>query len=156
MRTINAFLTILILYFCCATQVDFLPAHFHGYNLKRTIVGEEARQFVDNLHFQNVATTKNEIGFYESEQHSAVIYISHYENEGQALADFEKMTAKISAQNSVFVGGDFLEINHVKVYRCFGMGQTHFIFVHDKQLFWLSVETTSGKQFLTKYLDYLH
>ncbi len=146
---------ILLTNFSCDTQEELLPSHFHGYTIKKKLIGKEARQFVDRLHFQNVATIENEIGFYESEQSSTVIYISRYASGKQAQSDFKKMTEKISPQNSVFIGGTFLELNGVNVYRCFGMGQTHFVFVHQKQLFWISVETTTGKEFLRKYLDYL-
>jgi hypothetical protein len=65
------------------------------------------------------------------------------------------MTEKISPENSVFIGGEYLDIEGKQVYRCFGMGQTHFVFAHQKELFWISVNTVIGKDVLTAYLDYI-
>lgn len=150
-----AFVSVIILLFFCTGEENLLPENFHGYVLKQKLVGNEAARFVNRLHFQDVSTERNEIGFYEQGANSAVIYISHYRSSKQAQDDFEKMTRKISPDNSVFTGGAFLEVDGRRVYRCFGMGQTHFVFAHSRQLFWLSVETTTGKQFLSDYLEYL-
>lgn len=66
------------------------------------------------------------------------------------------MTEKISPENSVFVGGQTIDIDGKQVYRCFGMGQTHFVFAHKKQLIWISVNTVVANEFLSEYLNYLN
>jgi hypothetical protein len=155
-RTISIISAFLLFYLSCTSEKNLLPENFQGYILTKQINGEEAQWFANKLHSQTVATSKNEIGFYLNGNRSATIYISHYENKKLAQTAFKNMTDKISPQNSVFIEGTFLDVNGVRVYRCFGMGQTHFVFANEEKLFWLSVETTSGKQFLTKYLEYLN
>lgn len=121
--------------------------------LTRKLSGDDAKSFVDKLHFQNVATTSNEIGFYEGRKGEAIIYISYYENEEAATKDEIRMTKKISPENSVFIMGRYIEINERKIYRTFGMGQTHFVFSQGNALFWISVETNWGKRFIKEYLS---
>lgn len=140
----------------CASERDLLPGEILGHTLQRQLSGEEARQHVNQLHLQAVTDTENRIGFYQGEKEPATIYITQYADPPAAEADFVKMTEKISPQNSVFISGEYLEMNGRQVYRCFGMGQTHFVFTHREHLFWVSVSTVVGKQFVTAYLDYLN
>jgi hypothetical protein len=139
----------------CSPSKDYLPETLGDQTLSKRITGEEAKEFVDNLHFQKVAAERNEIGFYEGERGPATIYITYYGSSDNAEADYQKMTEKISPENSVFIGGEYLDIEGKQVYRCFGMGQTHFVFAHQKELFWISVNTVIGKDVLTAYLDYI-
>ncbi|NIR49502.1 hypothetical protein GWO43_13465 [candidate division KSB1 bacterium] len=149
------FTAFLLILYCSSEKTELLPQELSGLKLSRTMNGQEAKNFVNRLHFQEVAASKNEIGFYEEDKKSAIIYISHYETAEQAETEERKMTDKISPQNSVFVGGKYLDVNGKQVYRCFGMGQIHFVFSHKRQLFWISVDTLMGKEFLSAYLGYL-
>src|SRR5690606_29343049 len=98
---------------------------------------------------------KNEIGFYELDYSSVIIYITYYEDAEKALSEYEKMIAKISPGNSVFINPEFLTINDKQMYRCFGLGQSHYVFYNRKQLLWLTVDSRIGKDFVGKYLDYI-
>ena len=154
----NNRITILILgllFLSCSPEVNFLPDEFFGLSLTKKMVGNEAKEFVNKLHFEPVTETKNEIGFYESKKGSALIYITHYNNNGDAKADYKLMTEKISPQNSVFIGAEYLMLNEKEVYRCFGMGQSHYVFYLGKELFWISVDTHFGKEYVKRYIDYL-
>lgn len=139
----------------CASERDLLPGEILGHTLQRQLSGEEARLHVNQLHLQAVTDTENRIGFYQGEKEPATIYVTKYTNAAAAEADLHKMTEKISPQNSVFISGEYLEMKGLQVYRCFGMGQTHFVFTHREHLFWVSVSTVLGKRFVTAYLDYL-
>jgi hypothetical protein len=139
----------------CSPSEDYLPETLGEQTLNRRISGEEAKEFVDNLHFQKVAAERNEIGFYDGKRGPTTIYITYYGSSGKAEADYKKMTEKISPENSIFIGGDYMDVEGKQVYRCFGMGQTHFVFFHQKQLFWISVNTVIGTDVLTAYLNYI-
>jgi len=52
----------------------------------------------------------------------------------------------------VFVQGQVLEMNGYQVYRTFGMGQTHFVFVHKNTLIWLSVPTIGSEKLFNAYV----
>ena len=139
----------------CARQRDLLPNEFLGLSLQKKLEGAEAVEFVDRMHLQKVASVKNEIGFYAGEKGKATIYVTHYGDPETAAAEEKKMTAKISPENSVFIMVEHKEIDGKPIYRCFGMGQTHYVFSDREQLFWISVETLMADSFIRAYLDYL-
>ena len=110
----------------CSPSKDYLPETLGEQTLSKRISGDEAREFVDNLHFQKVAAERNEIGIYDGgDRGPTTIYITYYGSSDNAEADYQKMTEKISPENSVFIAGEYMDIEGKQVYRCFGMGQTH-------------------------------
>jgi hypothetical protein len=118
--------------------------------------GKEAKEFVNNLHFKSVTDLENEIGFYDEKAGSAIIYITHYNTREAANSDYKKMVKKISPENSVFIKPEYLKLGGMEIYRCFGMGQSHYVFPYNKILFWISVDTHFGKKFVGEYLSYLN
>jgi len=146
------FLTLFFIILISCSKQNPLPDQIFGLSLRQKLVGKEALEFVNKLHFNNVTYEKNEIGFYEGSKGTAVIYITYYNDEKTANHNFELMTRKISPENSVFIKSSFFEYNGKNIYRTFGMGQTHFVFVSGKNLYWLSVETIWSLKFLKEYL----
>lgn len=140
----------------CSKQEDYIPEVIKEQKLTKKITGEEAKGYVDHLHTGKVAAEKNEIGIYEGDRGKTTIYVSYYHSSQEAEEEGRKMTEKISPENSVFVGGQNIDIDGKQVYRCFGMGQTHFVFTHKKQLIWISVNTVVANKFLSEYLNYLN
>ncbi len=155
MNSFIAHLLLGLLFFSCSTEVNFLPDEFFDLTLTKKLTGEEAKEFVNKLHFESVTETENEIGFYEGEGGTALIYITHYNTEKIAEADYKLMTEKISPENSVFIGSEYLMLKEKKVFRCFGMGQSHYVFYLGKELFWISVDTHFGKKFVQWYIELL-
>lgn len=140
----------------CSPEKDLLPEDFFGLKLQKKLTGVEAKKFVDELHFQEVAPDKNAIGFYSSTAGSAVIYITYYSSENIAQTEYEKMINKISPENSVFINPEFINIAGKDIYRCFGMGQSHYVFAYGNELYWISVDTHFGKKFIEEYLEYIN
>ena len=135
----------------CDRAADYLPEQFAGMERSNYLSGPAAKQFVDKMHHKSVTPENNEIGFYTGENGKATIYITHYLSNDEARAEYEKMIEKISPENSAFMGGEIMEIEGRSVYRCFGMGQTHFVFYRDKKLFWLSLNTMRANKLLGEY-----
>jgi hypothetical protein len=154
----NILFVILLILFSvsCSTEKDLLPEEFFGLKLKQKLSGNEAKEFVDQLHFNEVAPEKNKIGSYESPAGKLIIYITYYDDDVKSLAEYEKMINKISPENSVFINPEFVEVRGKEIYRCFGMGQSHYVFANDKELYWISVDTHQGKKFIEEYLDYIN
>lgn len=152
---ISIFIIILMgLFFCCCSQKSgYFPEELLDIPLEKIITGEEAKAVVNKLHFNKVTEERNEIAFYKSIQNSITIYITFYRNEESAADNFKKMTGKISPENSVFIGGNFIKLNDITIYRCFGMGQTHFVFYQYENLYWLSVPTIGNEKYLKEYLN---
>ncbi len=146
---------ILIFLSSCSVNKNYLPEKFDNLKLIKKLSGDNAKDFVNRLHFGKVASSKNEIGFYEGDNKNAVIYITFYNSDQTAQIEWKKMTDKISPHNSVFYGFNNIEINGLDIFSCFGMGQRHFVFYKDKVLFWISTGTVWGEKFVGKYIDYI-
>lgn len=139
----------------CSQEPNLLPEELYGCKLTAHLSGEEAKSHVNQLHFQKVAGHSTQMARYKGENGPITIYITTYLNKTQAEEDYKKMTQKISPENSVFIAGEYLEIGEKELYRCFGMGQTHFVLVHQKHLIWLSVDTIRANKILEAYLKNL-
>ncbi len=146
------FFLITILFLSCSANRDYLPEDFWGMKLKRKLTGKEAKDFVDKLHFQSVATEKNEVGFYSGAVGNATVYITYYSDDKAAYQDFRKMTQKISPDNSMFVRGAYHNINNKQIYSCMGLGQVHYVFAHNNLLFWISADPNFSRNFLDEYM----
>ena len=144
-----------LLFFSCSAEVNFLPAELFDLTLTKKFSGKGAKEYVNKLHFEPVTETENEIGFYEGERGAALIHITHYNKKDDAEEDYKRMTEKISPENSVFIGSEYLMLNELEVYRCFGMGQSHYVFYLEKELFWISVDTYFGKEYVQRYIKHL-
>jgi len=142
-----------LLLISCSGGKNYLPESINGQVLEQRITGKEATEKVNKIHFNPVAGDKeNEIGNYRKGDDTSIIYLTYYSGEEAAKADFEKMTNKISPANSVFISPGTFEFEGYHVYRCFGMGQTHLVFVHKSALIWISTGTISSKDFLKEYI----
>ena len=92
---------------------------------------------------------------YEGTAGKAVIYVTEYVSGEAAVNDFYKMTKKISPGNSIFIGGEYIRLEGREMYRCFGMGQSHYVFADKKTLLWVSAELQVGDVFIKDYVSYL-
>ncbi|MBU0561549.1 MAG: hypothetical protein KJ799_05135 [Bacteroidetes bacterium] len=151
-----AYVTLVLLLTGCSSKTEYLPQELFGLKMVSKLEGSEAKLFVNKLHFQSVTNLENEIGFYEGEKGRLTIFVTYYPDDEAAKNDELKMTAKISPDNSVFMMGDYLEIEGKSIYRCFGMGQTHFVFADQSALLWISCETIWAKEFISNYLSLLN
>ena len=139
----------------CSSPHEYLPPEISGLSLTQKIKGKEAGEYVNRLHFNKVASDKNQIGFYEGTTGKAVIYVTEYMSGEAAVNDYYKMTKKISPGNSIFIGGEFIKLEKRNMYRCYGMGQSHYVFTEDNALFWVSAELQVGEDFVKDYVSYL-
>ena len=149
------FLLIALFIISCSPDKNYLPEDFFGLHLTKKLTGKVAEEFLNNLHFQNVSELESEIGFYEGKVGRAIIYITHYNTVETTKSNYKKMVMKISPENSVFIKPEYLKLSGMEIYRCFGMGQSHYVFPYKKELFWISVDTHFSKTFVEKYLKYI-
>ncbi|MEW6507793.1 MAG: hypothetical protein AB1432_08625 [Bacteroidota bacterium] len=153
MRLINRTLLLIILLFTfCTRTPELFPEYFYELNLTKKLTGDEAKNFVNRLHFNSVTNEKNEIGFYNGLKGNAVIYVTYYDNDNSALINYDKMTKKISPENSVFTNSSYINILGRNIYKTYGMGQTHFVFTVENKLFWISAGMELPQNFLIEYL----
>lgn len=138
----------------CTINEDPLPEKLYGFKLVNKLTGEDAKKFVDQLHFNKVASQKNEIGFYESPAGKLIIYVTYYDDDDKPKSEYEKMINKISPENSVFYDPTIIQINQNKIYRCYGMNQVHYVFFSGKELYWVSVDPGFGDKFIVEYVNH--
>lgn len=141
----------LFLFQHCSQKKEILPEKINDLMLIKTIEGDEAKKYIDKLHFQPVSKNENIIGYYENLSGEAIVYVTTYPDQKEAKIDFEKMTEKISPENSVFVYPQFFDYKGNKIYKCFGMGMSHFVFSLNKNLYWISVDTHLAKDFFEEF-----
>jgi hypothetical protein len=158
LRKVIYLILLIYIILSCSSNIDYTPQTFLDYKQTNILNGDAAKTFVDRLHFQVVAKDSNVVAFYEGtkENSDAIIYLTYYSDLQNARDDYAKMTQKISPENSVFVEGKYIKINDKEVYRCFGMGQTHYVFYDQSVLFWLSLPTLDANRFMHAYIDYIH
>ena len=154
-RKLLAAFSLIIMLLSCSIGKERLPEEFYGFKLMNKMTGDEAKKFVDQLHFNEVAPEKNEIGFYESPAGKLIIYITYYDDDVKSLAEYEKMINKISPDNSVFYDPSIIKINQKDIYRCYGMGQVHYVFPSGKELYWVSIDPQFGEKFIAEYLNHI-
>jgi hypothetical protein len=65
------------------------------------------------------------------------------------------MTKKIFPGNPIFIGGEYIKLEGYNMYKCYGMGQSHYVFANDKALLWVSAELQVGEGFVKDYVSYL-
>lgn len=138
-------------YLSCSQLKEPLPEEVNQLSLVKTIKGQEAKDYINKLHFQPVTENENLIGYYENGSGSAIVYVTLYKSNLEAENDFVKMTKKISPENSVFIYPQIFEHKGNQIYKCFGMGMTHFVFVADKKLYWISVDTHLANEFFNEF-----
>jgi len=137
----------------CQISKDLLPEAINGLVRNKKLQGTEAEQYVNRLHMQNVVANKSEIGFYETSENTAIIYITHYNQADTATNELNRMIKKIQTEKTPFVQGENISINEINVFRCFGLGQTHYVFSRDNILFWVSADTLMAEEFIEEYLE---
>ncbi|MBN2425631.1 MAG: hypothetical protein JXR46_15535 [Calditrichaceae bacterium] len=137
----------------CQNQTDYTPSSLLEFKRVKMIKGQEADEFVNRIHLRPISTDINTIAFYEADEKTAVIYHTEYEDKNRAIEDYKNMIGKISPENSAFVGGKQIQIENKTVYRCFGMGQTHYVFYHNNFLFWISLPTIGAEDHLRAYFQ---
>jgi hypothetical protein len=106
--TYTTYFIIEINLFACSTQTDPLPVEFYELKIVKKLIGKDAKDYVDRLHFNEVASGKNEIGFYLVSSSNAEIYITLYADAQTAAGEYLQMTQNISPNNSPFVRSEFI------------------------------------------------
>lgn len=118
-----------------------LPDSIQDMTLQQIIRGEAADQAITQLHKKEVTTADNYIGEYQGGEFSSTLYLTVYQDSTQALADLQKMAARIRDPQ---VGGQmgFQHVRHLtsygeNVYMTLQHQRAHFFYVIQNKLYWL-------------------
>lgn len=149
--TTSLFLCLNFFFQACSQKKEILPEKINDLLLVKTLDGEIAKEYINKLHFQPVVNYENIIGYYENPSGEAIVYVTIYPDQKNAEINFKKMTDKISPENSIFIYPQFFKYQGNVIYKCFGMGKTHYVFTLNKNLYWISVETHLSKNFFEEF-----
>jgi hypothetical protein len=121
-------------------QTIGLPKSILQLRLIEEIRGKQAQEIVDAMHNKSVTPDENVVGTYFSTDGSAKLYVSFYDSQTIAIEKFEMMIGLMRLEKDTFSHFQELQVQNEKVYFCLGLGQAHYFFLHEKELFWWAVD----------------
>jgi len=136
-------------------QRNIFPDTLLDYTLNQIYSDNLARETVDKLHLQPISPDINHIAYYQGDSGNITIYVATFPDHKQARMAYEKMIVKITPFNTIFSGGLYTRIQGKEVYRLDGGIDDHFLFVKEKQVFWLAVQASTPDIVVKEYIEYI-
>ena len=117
-----------------------LPKSILQLRLTEEIRGKQAQEIINAMHKKSVTPDENIIGTYFSTDGSAKLYVSLYDSRTIAEEQLKKMIDLMRLEKGAFSHFLELQVQNEKVYVCLGLGQAHYFFLHEKELYWWAVD----------------
>lgn len=137
----------------CSSDSSGLPQALGGLRLQEWIGGEEAREFINQLHHKGVSSGEDFVGQYVGKEGNATLYLSVFEHPSDASGMMERMTKGIEASRFPFTDlKDHPIPPDKKIKMCLGLDQAHFFFPDGRKLYWLSVDVPIAESTLSHLL----
>jgi hypothetical protein len=145
----KSLLIYLMICFCCLCGFDAgqkalapeLPATLADMQLKKTISGIEANKMIFGMHGKATGPNSDSlIGYYGAEGPKNALYLTAFENKDLAQQALDKMVEKMANSSFGFSLPQSEKHGSDVIYRCNGMGLSHFFYRHENLLLWLQVE----------------
>jgi hypothetical protein len=138
-------LVLLLLFAVVFTQATVcqtltVPKTLGQLEVMKTQTGKDAQLLVDRLHRKSVSPLNSIVAEYQAVPGSATLYVSEYTTVRKAEEAASKMMQLIKGGNRLFRHYSGKNIGRTAVGRCLGMGQVHYVFQHQVQVYWLSVD----------------
>jgi hypothetical protein len=117
-----------------------LPKSILQLRLTAEIRGKQAQEIVDAMHKKSVTPDENVIGTYFSTDGSAKLYVFLYDSRTIAEEQFRKMIDLMRLEKGAFSNFRELQVKNEKVYLFLGLGQAHYFFLLEKDIYWWAVD----------------
>ena len=134
---------------------ELFPEYIEDCQLVKTNHGKLAGETINNYHEHPIAPGVNDIGYYENDSASISIFVSTFDTPEQAAAAYEKMVIKITPFNSPFNQGKYIYIDGNDVFRYYGIVDYHYVFVREKQVFWMKIKDKQPEKYLETYIRHI-
>lgn len=126
-------------------STEILPPTLAGWELGALVSGDPAIVSVERLHGKDlgagiVEAWVGEYGRAPGGPAHATVWVSRSPDSAAARELYVRMTERIGEGNSPFTGMRPIEDIDVEGYRLDGMGQAHYYFLVDEDLYWLAVD----------------
>lgn len=132
-----------------------LPARVGELILISEIQGENAREIVDRKHGKGVSPKQSYVGSYQASAGRADIYLSTYANTSEAQNVYRTMAGRIGAGGTPFFRYQSVVISGQSVSFCVGLGQVHYFFFHNEELYWVSADAHVAQITITELIRIL-
>jgi hypothetical protein len=138
----NAFqvLAFILILSGCSKEHRFLPDSIGRLKLSSSFTGGRAEEMINKLHPSDVASEASEIGIYEADTLSAILYVSKFENSDVAMERFKSMLLKIAHGGTPFGHLNQVEVEGRLIFMVLGLGQVHYFYSEGDKVVWFSVD----------------
>ena len=133
-----------------------LPARVGDLILISEAQGESAREIVDRMHGKGVSPQHSNVGIYQSQAARADIYLSTYANTSEAQNVYQVMAERIGAGGTPFFQYQSVAIAGQNVSFCLGLGQAHYFFFRNEELYWVSADARVGHNSIIELIRILN
>jgi len=121
-----------------AFSKESFPQSLAGNQLAGPVVtGPDALQMINKLHGTNISIVEGYIAQYQG-KNQITIWVSQSASTADAQALFEIMDKKMPA-SQMFTNREELQVEGKKVVKVLGMGQEHYYWVRDTQVYWIAI-----------------
>jgi hypothetical protein len=115
-----------------------LPPALGPLALREVIRGGEAQSLVNKMHGKGVAPKENAVGTYRSQDGSADVYVSFYDDVRIPILQFERMADLLRYRPLEFSNLRRKSVQGVDVCECEDMGKPQYFFAYNRGLYWMS------------------
>lgn len=119
-----------------------VPAALAGLQLTGVTQGDQAKAMVEELHGKALGAGLEAAWIGEYDQKQATLWVSRSLQKQDADALLKRMHDRIAEGKSPFTNPRTLSVGGLAVYALDGMGQSHFYFQMNKDIFWLAIGPT--------------
>ncbi|MDA8235244.1 MAG: hypothetical protein M0Z31_10670 [Clostridia bacterium] len=117
---------------------ESFPQSLAGSTLAGEVVsGPDAMQNINRLHGASISVVEGFIAQYLG-KNEITVWVSVSATTNDALALFDIMDKKMPA-SQMFTNREELQMDGKQVIKVLGMGQDHYYWVRDKQVYWIAV-----------------
>lgn len=117
-----------------------LPQSILQLRLTEEIRGKQAQEIVNRMYNISVTPDENVVGTYFCTDGGAKLSVSLYDSRIIAEGKFEKIGDFIRKGGGDFTHFKEIQVQRTKVYTCLGLGQAHFFFLHEKNIYWWAAD----------------
>jgi len=130
-----------------------LPDQIRGLPLMEERSGDDAAETIAQMHGQGVAPDESWVGFYQSGDVVARLYVSRFGSPTESGEQLTAMSNRIGSGSSGFGHhGTFLVADN-QIHIVFGHGLVHYFYTEEQDLVWLSVNGDLARSALAEVLE---
>jgi hypothetical protein len=115
--------------------------------------GGEAAETIAEMHGQGVAPDESWVGFYQSGEVVARLYVSRFESADASGEQLTAMSERIGGGSSGFGHHGTFLVEDNRIHIVFGHGLVHYFYAQEQDLVWLSVNGDLARRALAEVLE---